>query len=247
MKSIMAYPKIGTWVSSAAPPVAELAALCGFDWVLLDLEHGCSGESAIPGLLHALQGTGTAAIVRVGAPHADLIGRLLDWGANGVMVPHIESAAEATAIVAAAHYPPIGKRGFSRSVRAHQYGLRSADSTPKPLIVAQIESGNAVRNAQEIASVEGVDVLFVGPADLQFDLQINATSSPGSYEECLKSVAASAANAGKAAGILLREPAEIATLQNLGFSMLAIDSDLGILRKAYQAVLTTAQPHQQTP
>lgn len=241
MKAPMAHPKIGTWISSASPPIAELAALCGFDWVLLDLEHGCSGESAIPRLLHALQGSDTVAIVRVGAPNADLIGRLLDWGAHGVMVPHVESAAEAAAVVAAAYYPPMGKRGFSRTVRAHKYGLRSPDETPSPLIVAQIESGNAVRNAEEIARVEGIDVLFVGPADLQFDLRIHETYAPGPYEDSLKRVTAAAVKAGKAAGILLRETAEIASLRNLGFSMLALDSDLGILRKAYHAVLTSAQ------
>jgi 2-dehydro-3-deoxyglucarate aldolase/4-hydroxy-2-oxoheptanedioate aldolase len=240
MKPSADHPKIGTWISTAAPSVVELAGLCGFDWVLIDLEHGCAGEASVPAQLHALQGTGTAAIVRVGAPHADLIARLLDWGADGIMVPHVESAAEAAAAVQAANYPPLGRRGFSRTVRAHGYGLRSPDSAPRPLVVAQIESAAAVGLADEIARVEGVDALFVGPADLQLDLRMRPDLENCSYAECLKVVAGSAARAGKAAGILLRDVAEIAQHREMGFNMLAVDSDLGILRKAYLAVTGAA-------
>lgn len=240
MKPSADHPKIGTWISTAAPSVVELAGLCGFDWVLIDLEHGCAGEAAVPAQLHALQGTGAAAIVRVGAPHADLIARLLDWGADGIMVPHVESAAEAAAAVEAANYPPLGRRGFSRTVRAHRYGLRSPDSAPRPMVVAQIESAVAVGRAEEIARVDGVDALFVGPADLQRDLRVRRESAGFSYGDCLKVVAGGAARAGKAAGILLRDAADIVQHRELGFNMLAVDSDLGILRKAYLAVTGAA-------
>jgi 2-dehydro-3-deoxyglucarate aldolase/4-hydroxy-2-oxoheptanedioate aldolase len=240
MKPSPDHPKIGTWISTASPSVVELAGLCGFDWVLIDLEHGCAGESAVPAQLHALQGTGAAAIVRVGAPHADLIARLLDWGADGIMVPRVESAAEAAAAVEAANYPPLGKRGFSRTVRAHKYGMRSPDCAPRPMVVAQIESAASVGRADEIARVEGVDALFVGPADLQLDLRMRPESTQTSYAECLKVVAGSAAAAGKAAGILLRDAAEIAQHREMGFNMLAVDSDLGILRKAYMALTGVA-------
>jgi 2-dehydro-3-deoxyglucarate aldolase/4-hydroxy-2-oxoheptanedioate aldolase len=235
MKPSAEHLKIGTWISTAAPSVVELAGLCGFDWVLIDLEHGCASETAVPAQLHALQGKDAAAIVRVGAPHPDLIARLLDWGADGIMVPHVESAAEAAAAVQAANYPPLGRRGFSRTVRAHGYGLRSPDSTPRPMVVAQIESAAAVGCADEIARVDGVDALFVGPADLQLDLRMRRESGQWSYAECLKAVASSAAGAGKVAGILLRDAAEIAQHREMGFNMLAVDSDLGILRKAFLA------------
>ena len=88
---------IGTWLSVGSPVIAEVAALCGFDWVLLDLEHGSAPEAAIPDQLRALRGSQTKGIVRVGAPHPDLIARVLDWGADGVMVPHVNSVAEAAA------------------------------------------------------------------------------------------------------------------------------------------------------
>jgi hypothetical protein len=91
-------PSIGTWLSTGSPVIAELAALSGFDWVLLDLEHGNESEASLPNQLRGLRGTRTRGIVRVGAPHADLIARVLDWGAHGIMVPHVNSAAEARRI-----------------------------------------------------------------------------------------------------------------------------------------------------
>src|SRR5438067_1777369 len=156
--------QLGTWLSVGSPAVAELAGICGFDWVLLVLEHGCESEAAIPNQLRALRGTRAQGIVRVGAPHADLIARVLDWGAHGIMVPHVNSAAEAEAIVQAAHYAPRGQRGLSRSVRAYDYGLNPpGDAMPEPLILAQIETVEAVKRAAEIACVDGIDVLFIGP------------------------------------------------------------------------------------
>ena len=91
--------RLGTWLSIGSPAIAELAGLCGFDWVLLDLEHGCETEAALPNQIRALRGSHTQAIVRVGAPHPDLISRVLDWGANGIMVPHVNSAAQAEATI----------------------------------------------------------------------------------------------------------------------------------------------------
>ena len=102
---------IGTWLSLASPVVAEVAAESGFDWVLIDLEHGCESEAALPNQLRALRGSDTLAIVRVSAPHPDLIARVLDWGAHGIMIPHVNSVAEARHCVDAATYPPQGHRG----------------------------------------------------------------------------------------------------------------------------------------
>jgi 2-keto-3-deoxy-L-rhamnonate aldolase RhmA len=224
---------IGTWLSVGSPAIAELAALCGLDWVLIDLEHGCAAEAAVPDQLRALRGSRTMGIVRVGAPHADLIARVLDWGARGIMVPHVNSPAEAERIVRAAHYAPRGQRGYSRTVRAHDYGLRSPDETAAPLIFAQIETVEGVNRCSEIARVAGVDVLFVGPADLQHDLK-HHTAAPADLAQCLDVVVAAATTAGKAAGILVRDPADVGRHRQLGFTHIAVDSDLAILRKAWQ-------------
>ncbi len=123
-------PSIGTWLSTGSPVIAELAALSGFDWVLLDLEHGNESEAALPNQLRGLRGSRTRGIVRVGAPHADLISRVLDWGAHGIMVPHVNSAAEAARIVQSAHYAPRSARAFTQRprlrLRAESAGRRDA-------------------------------------------------------------------------------------------------------------------------
>lgn len=233
---------LGTWLSTGSPVVAELIGLCGFDWVLVDLEHGCESEAALPGVLRALRGSRTQAMVRVGAPYPDLIARVLDWGADGIMVPRVESAAAAAAIVESMRYAPRGRRGLSRTVRAYDYGLRRpADpAQTSPLLMTQIESIEGVRQVDEIAAVDGVDVLFVGPADLRFDLEQRAAAAPGDYAFCLDRILSAARVEGKVTGILVREIAELGRHVQQGFRYVAAESDLAILRNAYQKIL--AQP-----
>jgi len=236
----MPATRLGTWISTGSPAIAELAALSGFDWVLLDLEHGCESEAAIPHQLRALRGSRTAGIVRVGAPHPELIARVLDWGAQGIMVPRVNSVAQAETIVQAAHYAPRGQRGLSRTVRAYDYGLNPpGPDTPAPLLIAQIETIEGVEHAAQIARLDGIDVLFVGPADLQFDLKARAVSAPRGYAQCLTCVVDAARAAGKAAGILVRDQADLQPHLDLGFTYVAVDSDLAILRKTYQQTMAS--------
>jgi 2-keto-3-deoxy-L-rhamnonate aldolase RhmA len=233
----------GTWLSIGSPVIAELAAACGFDWLLLDLEHGYGSEDGLLGQFQAIHGSNAAAIVRVGAPDADLILRALDRGADGVMVPRVSSAAEAEACVRAVHYPPRGCRGVSRSARVWGYGLHAPqrlETVPAPLVLVQIETVEGVRNARAIAMVDGVDVLFVGPADLQFDLRVRPEPAEHDYAACLEAVAAAASDAGKQCGILIRDEAETPLLRRLGYTLLAADSDLAILRKGFQTLLKRA-------
>lgn len=225
--------QLGTWISTGSPIIAELADQCGFDWLLLDLEHGCGTEAAVMPMLQSIRGTGAAAIVRVGAPYPDLIARVLDWGAHGIMVPHVNSAEEAARIVQATRYAPHGDRGYSRTVRANDYGLRPLDEVRPPVVMAQIETVEGVSHAAEIARVDGVDVLFIGPADLQHDLKHRAASAPGDYAHCLRHVVAAAQDAGKQTGILIRDLADLMHHGDLGFTHIAVDSDLAILRKSY--------------
>jgi 2-dehydro-3-deoxyglucarate aldolase/4-hydroxy-2-oxoheptanedioate aldolase len=222
---------LGTWLSVGSPVIAELAGLCGFDWLLLDLEHGCGGESPLFQTLQALRSSRSAAIVRVGAPHPDLIQRVLDWGADGVMIPHVDTSEIARECVRCVRFPPHGRRGYSRSVRACGYGLNVPEASVQPLVLAQIESETAVANVAEIAAVDGVDVLFVGPADLAFDLKASASARP--YEACLRDVAAAAQASGKQAGILCRNESDVPALTSQGFAIQAVDSDLAILRQRY--------------
>jgi 2-dehydro-3-deoxyglucarate aldolase/4-hydroxy-2-oxoheptanedioate aldolase len=233
-------PLIGTFLSIGSAAVTELAAEVGFDWVLIDLEHGCESEAALPNQLRALRGSQTLAIVRVSAPHPDLIGRVLDWGAHGIMVPHVDSADQARHCVRAAHYPPQGHRGVSRTVRAYGYGLRVPEGEmPKPLILAQIETAEGVANADQIAAVEGIDALFIGPADLSYDLR--ARQSPRSYDECLDTVVKAAKAHGKGCGILVRHADDQEKLRALGLTWIALDSDLSLVREGFKRNLATGR------
>lgn len=225
--------KLGTWLSIGSPVIAELAAQSGFDWLLLDLEHGCGSEAAILPQLQSIGGTEARGVVRVGSPHPDLIARVLDWGAYGIMVPHVNSADEAKRIVEATHYSPEGTRGFSRTVRANGYGLRPIDEVAAPLIMAQIETIEGVNCASEIAKVANIDVLFIGPSDLKHDLAHRADIAPGDFEHCVAKVIEAAKAAGIETGILVRDPEEVERFRDLGVQYIAIDSDLAILRKSY--------------
>lgn len=227
---------LGSWISSASPVVTELAADAGFDWLLIDLEHGSGTEADVLNQLRGFRGSHTLPIVRVGAAYPDLMARLLDWGAAGIMVPHVETAQAAKDCVQAMRYPPLGHRGVSRSVRAYGYGNKAFpgnDSPSAPLFIAQIETVQAVLNVEEIAAVDGVDVLFVGPADLQWDLKAHPESHMEGFSKCLERVGVAANRFGKKSGLLIRGDDDIRHFLDMGFSWLAMESDLGILRAYY--------------
>lgn len=234
--------KLGTWLSLGSPTVAELAAESGFDWLLFDLEHGCATDAALPDQLRAVRGTNVKAIVRVGAPHIDLIGRVLDWGAHGIMVPRVCSVDDAERIIQAAHYAPRGRRGVARTVRAVGYGRRLPDqqNMPRPLVLAQIETVDAVDQAAAIAKVDGIDVLFIGPADLGYDLL--AQRSTRTYSDCVSIVSKAARSAGKECGVLLRRAEDVAAMHEQGLTWIAVDSDLGILRERYSRLRSAVAP-----
>ncbi len=237
---------IGTWLSLGSPVIAELAAECDFDWLLFDLEHGSLTESALLANLQAIKGSRSVPIVRVGAPHPDLILRALDWGAGGIMVPRVESSEEAEACVQAMQYPPRGRRGLSQSARVYGYGIRPADDynqLPKPVLMVQIETLEGVRNAEQIAAVAEVDFLFVGPRDLTFDLEARKEATAPSYDDCLRSVIEAAKRHRKQTGILVRTIAEAARLRKLGFTLFAVDGDISILRTHYLQLVDQAGRH----
>lgn len=225
----------GTWIASGSPVVAELAAESGFDWLLLDLEHGCLTESGVLHSLMAVKGTAAKPIIRVGKTDPVLIARLLDWGAAGIMLPHVSTPFQAQQCLEAMYYPPEGHRGYTSSARAFGYGIRPPDNVsayPRPLLLAQIEDYEGVQQAEAIAAVPGVDVLFVGPSDLK--LNLSAYAAPIHFGDALSKVSSAAALHQKQAGILVRDPADIPGLRNIGYSCLALGSDLGVLRKGFK-------------
>lgn len=225
--------RIGTFLSLSSPVVAEACGKYPFDWILVDGEHGAgASEQAVFEILQAMGPTRAKKIVRLGEPSHAAIQHALDWGADGLMIPHVDSPEVAQKALCSMLYPPKGRRGYSRSVRAFGYGTAIPEVPPKPLLFAQIETLEAVDHVDQIAAVEGVDVLFVGPADLGFDLK--SRGSTLTVDDCLPRVAEAAKRAGKAAGILTRDDAQVTARLKLGYAYQAVDSDLGILRRRWE-------------
>ncbi|WP_219416487.1 HpcH/HpaI aldolase family protein [Pseudonocardia nigra] len=155
--------------------LVELLGHAGFDYVVLDAEHGPADQLQLQHHLAAADGIGLDVLVRVGSRDPAETLRALDLGATGVVVPHVRSAEEAAAAVAAAHYPPLGERGFATYSRAGRYGLASAEehlrrAAERTLVIVMIEDAAGVAAAPEILAVPGVDGVFVGPADLAVSL-----------------------------------------------------------------------------
>lgn len=161
---------LGCWTALGCAPVVELLGFTGFDYLLLDQEHGLGDLGALVQQLQAMSATPATSIVRVQWNDPVVLKRVLDSGVEGVMIPAVETADEARAAVAACLYPPKGRRGAaSSSARASNYGMATdyvASCADNLLIVLQIESEKGVENIDEILKVPGIDVMFIGPHDL---------------------------------------------------------------------------------
>lgn len=219
----------GCWLNLGSPLTAEIVGLSGFDWVLIDLEHGAGTEKEVLAQLQALESTPTAAFVRVESSDAPRISRILDMGAEGVMCPKVNNAAEAQKVINGIHYPPFGNRGVAKMVRATAFGLNFdqyyQESRENILGIIQIETVEALNHLDEIAAIEGVDVLFIGPADLSMELGIFGQFDNPIFLNALKNIIQAAQNAGKATGILFFNPDDYNKYHDMGIQFIACGAD----------------------
>jgi 4-hydroxy-2-oxoheptanedioate aldolase len=233
----------GTWLNLGSPLTAEMAGLAGFDWVLLDHEHGPGSDTTVLHQLQAVSATPAAGFVRIAANETPRFKRVLDAGAHGVMVPYISTAAEAQAAVAAVRYPPRGVRGVARLNRAAAFGADFeayfAHAHEWLVTAVQIETAEALDQLDAIAAVDGADVIFTGPLDLTTNLGIMGQYKHPVFLDALKRIAAAAKRAGKAAGILLLDPAHVPMARELGYSFVALGSDGGSVNAALRATAAT--------
>jgi 4-hydroxy-2-oxoheptanedioate aldolase len=218
----------GTFLNLGSSLTAEMAGHAGFDWLLIDIEHGAGGRQELLLQLQAIESTPAAPIVRIAGNDPVLFKRVLDLGPSGIMVPYVQSPEEAKRVVAAMRYPPAGMRGVASMNRACSFGpgfdeyFRSANSNL--LTVVQIETPAAIDHAEEIAAVDGVDVLFVGPMDLSVNLGIPCQWDHPLMHAAFAKVVDACRRARKVAGILLvHKEIELAIAD--GFSFLALSSD----------------------
>ncbi len=242
-KVISGETAVGCFVGLGSPNVAELLAHVGYEWLLIETEHNSLDSAQVEHMLMAIQGTDTIPLVRV--PPADLfaIQRSLDQGAMGVMVPMVKTPAEAEAIVAATRYPPEGKRGFG-PVRASRYTLgydSYLDRANENILVALIlETVAAVEVLQDIASVPGVDVLYMGLWDLCLDMGLDPRQLPHPETDAvIKTALKVGEQTGTAIGIGCATPDEFLQRESQGFSFMACGSDLGLLIQGATPLLET--------
>jgi 4-hydroxy-2-oxoheptanedioate aldolase len=219
----------GCWLNLGSSLTAEIVGLAGFDWVLIDLEHGAGVEKDVLAQLQALASTPTAAMVRVESADAPRISRILDMGAEGVMCPKVNNAAEAQKVINALHYPPFGNRGVAKMVRATTFGANFdqyyQESKENILGIVQIETAEALNHLDEIAALEGVDVLFIGPADLSMELGIFGQFDHPTFIDALKKINQAAQNAGKATGILFFNANDYDKYHDMGIRFIACGAD----------------------
>lgn len=218
----------GTFLNLGSPTAVEIAADTGFDWLLLDLEHGSGTEADLRNMLLACRASQAAPIVRLRSVDADAVKFVMDSGAAGIMFPYVSTAEEARRAVQCMKYPPMGSRGVAGVIRATRYARDwpqyFEESNQQSLVVVQIETPEAVQAAEEIAAVEGVDVLFVGPLDLSVNLGHPGDFSPPDFQKALKSVVEVCERHGKSAGILSK-PGFVKQHQEMGFRLFALGSD----------------------
>lgn len=223
----------GAWCNLASSITIEMAARAGYDWVLIDHEHGPGDNLTLLQQIQAIGERPSAAIVRIAWNERVSFKRALDLGASGIMIPYIETADDAARAVGYLRYPPEGQRGVAMSPRATGFGADFetyfSEANRNLLAVTQIETGTAVQNAREIAAVDGVDVLFVGPVDLSISVGLPDRFEDPDYRAILAQVASTARDAGKAAGILLPSGQLIEMVYDMGFRFVAVGSDSGLV------------------
>jgi 2-keto-3-deoxy-L-rhamnonate aldolase RhmA len=228
----------GAWCNLASSITVEMAAIAGFDWILIDQEHG-PGDSLT--LLQQFQAIGTrpcAPITRIAWNEMPRFKQALDLGSAGIMIPYVETAEDAARAVSYMQYPPAGVRGVASSPRATGFATDFdsyfATANQDLLTVTQIETTQAVKNAAQIAGVDGVDVLFVGPMDLSISAGMPGRFEDKNYRALLAKVAEAAKECGKAAGILLPSTQELEMVYDLGFRFVAVGSDGGMVMQGMQ-------------
>jgi len=230
---------IGCWCSLANPITTEVLGVAGFDWILLDGEHSPNDVISFIPQLMALKDSVSAPIVRPSWNNPVELKRLLDGGFYNFLIPFIESADEAKRAVAATRYPPQGFRGVSVSQRSNKFGSVKDYFTginDQICVMVQIESRKGVEAVAEIAKVEGIDGVFVGPSDLAAGFGHLGNANHPEVQAAMAQIIAAAKAAGKPIGILAPVEADARRYMEQGVTFVAVGSDLGVFRSGTQSL-----------
>lgn len=225
----------GCWINLGSTVSAEIIGQSGFDWVLVDLEHGAGNDAAMFLQLQALESTPAVPIVRIDDLTRAKVQRILDGGAYGIMYPQIQSADEANLAAQTMYYPPKGIRGVAKMVRATGFARNveeyMSDLEKNIICIIQIETSKALDCVEDIAQLENVDILFVGPSDLTMSLGIFGQFEHPDFQRAIEKVATAAKKNGKASGVLLQDINEYNMYHKLGYRFIACGADSSFVAK----------------
>ena len=232
--------QIGLWLGTAHPMIAEIGASAGYDWCLIDGEHGPNDVPTILAQMQAMSGGDASIVVRVPIGQDWVLKQVLDIGAQTVMVPMVETADQAAAMARAVRYPPDGARGMAASmVRASGYDLQPDyldNANDEICLIVQVESARAIENIDAIANTDGVDVVFVGPADLSADMGYTGNMEAPEVVAAIKHAVERIRAAGKAAGIITCGGGNYSYYQDIGATFLGLAADVTVIAGALRGL-----------
>jgi 2-keto-3-deoxy-L-rhamnonate aldolase RhmA len=239
---------VGAWLQVASPITAEIMARAGFDWLMIDLEHGPGDILTLVAQLQAMNGSGVTPFVR--APWNDfvIIKRILDAGVAGVLVPYVNTAAEAQAAVQACQYPPAGIRGVAASPRAPGYGQKSMDylkhANDEIFVMIAVETPVAIANLDEILTVKGLDGIFIGPMDLATSMGHFGDPSAPDVQAAIAGVEAKVFKAGKVLATVSGSWEQAQALYQRGYQLVTVMADgVALAKLAAEAVAKFRQAY----
>jgi len=232
--------QLGLWSSLSSNYTVEVIAGAGYDWLLIDTEHSPNDLESVLTQLQAVAPYSTHPIVRVAWNDTVLIKRYLDAGAQSLLVPFVQNADEARAAVAATRYPPMGVRGVAGTTRANRFGRvpnYARRAHEELCVLLQVETKQALDNIEEICAVEGVDGVFVGPADLHASLGYPGETGNPAVVPMIEDAIRRIRKAGKAPGVLTSAEAEVRRYIEAGCLFTAVGSDVGVLVRGTEQLL----------
>ena len=236
---------IGGAITSSNLDAAEIMARMGFDWLVFDTEHAPLSIGTVQALMQAAKGTEIVPIVRVAWNDMVLIKLALDIGAYGIIIPWVNNQAEAVRAVRACKYPPAGIRGVGPR-RAAEYGTRTQEymrtADEEVMVIPQIETEEAVNNAEEILSVKGMDAFIVGPADLSTSLGVPLQFDHPKFVKAIKKVLQAGKKAKIPAGMFAPGAEAAARFISQGFQLVCVGGDIGFLMNGCRAALEKVAP-----
>lgn len=226
---------IGCWSALSNPISTEILGMAGFDWILLDVEHSTNEFSNLIPQLMALKTSPSEVIVRPQINRPEVIKKLLDIGFYNFLIPYVQNEEQAKLAVAATRYPPKGIRGVSVAHRSNKFGTLEGyfDQIDEQIsVIVQIESQEAVNNVEKIAAVDGVDGIFIGPADLSASLGHLGNPNHPDVQKIIQQVFSVAKAANKASGILAPKYEDAQRYLEWGATFVGVGSDLGLFKGA---------------